>query len=238
MKALICDNRINLAAERELMKRGYTVLKLPRHKGLTEAIESHPDSLLFRVGNRIVATCNYCDEAAYVFSDVREFCPEARLGFIDVALGNSFPADAKINAATIGKYLIANKKTVAREILEISEKEGLALINVNQSYPNCSILKINDENVITADVGISRALGEVGINVLLITPGHISLPPYEYGFIGGASGVDGKTVYFLGDIMTHPDGKRITEFIENLGMKAVSLDSGELQDMGGIVFLP
>ena len=99
-------------------------------------------------------------------------------------------------------------------------------------------MKINDENVITADVGISRALSEVGINVLLITPGHISLPPYEYGFIGGASGVDGKTVYFLGDIMTHPDGKKITEFIENLGMKAVSLDSGELQDMGGIVFLP
>ena len=238
MKTLICDNRISATMERRLQIFGYYVIKLPACSSLTEAIESHPDSLLFRVGNRIVATCNYCDEAAYVFSDVREFCPEARLGFIDVALGKGFPNDAGMNAATIGKYLIANKKTVAREILEISEKEGLALINVNQSYPNCSILKINDENVITADVGISRALSEVGINVLLITPGHISLPPYEYGFIGGASGVDGKTVYFLGDIMTHPDGKRITEFIENLGMKAVSLDSGELQDMGGIVFLP
>jgi hypothetical protein len=38
--------------------------------------------------------------------------------------------------------------------------------------------------------------------------------------------------------MTHPDGKKITEFIENLGMKAVSLSEGELQDMGGIMFLP
>ena len=237
MKIVICDNRISAAMERRLQIFGYYVIKLPACSSLTEAIESHPDSLLFRVGNRIVATCNYCDEAAYVFSDIREFCPETRLGFIDVALGNSFPADAKMNAATIGKYLIANKKTIAKEILEIGEKEGLTLINVNQSYPNCSILKINDENVITADVGISRALSEAGINVLLIEPGHISLPPYEYGFIGGASGVDGKTVYFLGDIMTHPDGERITVFIENLGMKAVSLDGGELQDVGGLIFI-
>ena len=50
--------------------------------------------------------------------------------------------------------------------------------------------------------------------------------------------MDGKSVFFLGDIMTHPDGERITEFIENLGMKVVSLGEGELQDMGEIVFLP
>lgn len=238
MKAVICDNRINLAAERELMKRGYTVLKLPRHKGLTEAIESHPDSLLFRVGDTVVAACEYCEEAAFIFSDIREFCPEARLGFIDVTLGNSFPSDAKMNASVIGKYLVANKKTIAKEILEIGEKAGLTLLNVNQSYPNCSILKINDENVITADVGISRALRSVGINVLLITPGHISLPPYEYGFIGGAGGADGKNVFFLGDIMTHPDGGKITKFIENLGMNVVSLTEGVLSDMGGLMFLP
>ena len=65
-----------------------------------------------------------------------------------------------------------------------------------------------------------------------------AFPPYEYGFIGGSGGVDGKSVFFLGDIMTHPDGERITEFIENLGMKVVSLGEGELQDMGGIMFLP
>ncbi len=238
MRAVICDNRISEAAERGLMKRGYTVLKLPRHKSLTEAIESHPDSLLFRVGNTVVTTCEYCDEAAYVFSDIREFCPEVKLGFIDAALGKGFPEDARMNAAVIGKYLVANKKTVAKEILEFAEKEGLTPINVNQSYPNCSILKINDENVITEDVGISRALRGAGINVLLIEPGHISLPPYEYGFIGGAGGVDGKNVFFLGDIMTHPDGGEITEFIENLGMKVVSLADGELQDLGGLLFLP
>lgn len=238
MRAVICDERISPKMERCLQKYGYYVIKLPRCESLPEAISSHPDSLIFRLGNIFLSTCDYGERAAYVFSDIREFSAESRIFFIDEILGKSYPSDTRLNAISFGKNLITNTKTVSNQILKIAEKDGFCIQNVNQSYPNCSILKINDENVITADVGISRALSEAGINVLLIEPGHISLPPYEYGFIGGASGVDGKTVYFLGDIMTHPDGKRITEFIENLGMKAVSLDSGELQDMGEIVFLP
>jgi hypothetical protein len=49
---------------------------------------------------------------------------------------------------------------------------------------------------------------------------------------------DGKNVFFLGDIMTHHDGEKITEFIENLGMNVVSLSEGVLSDMGGLMFLP
>ena len=238
MKATICDNRIDSAMERRLQIYGYYVIKLPFCSSLPEAIAAHPDSLIFRLGNTFVTTCDYAEEAAYVFSDIREFCHDSKIVFIDEALGKSYPADARLNAVSVGDFLIANEKTVAREILEIGKKLGFCAQNVNQGYPNCSILKLNDKNIITADAGLAKNLEAIGINVLLIEPGHISLPPYEYGFIGGASGVDRDKVFFLGDIMTHPDGKRITEFIENLGMKAVSLDSGELQDMGGIVFLP
>ncbi len=237
MRAVICDNRISTAAERRLEILGYYVIKIPSFSSLPEAISAHPDSLLCRIGDTVVATCEYCEKAAFIFSDIREFCPEVKLKFIDVTLESSFPGDARMNAAVIEKYLVANKKTITNEILEISEKVGLTLLNVNQSYPNCSILKLNDKNVITADIGIARKLREVGISVLLIRPGHISLPPYEYGFIGGAGGVDGKSVFFLGDIMTHPDGEKITEFIENLGMKVVSLSDGVLSDIGGILFI-
>ena len=237
MKALICDNRISAAMERRLQIFGYYVIKLPPCSSLPEAISSHPDSLIFRLGDTFVTTCDYAEEAAYVFSDIREFSQNSRLSFIDVPLGKSYPADARLNAISIGNHLIANTKTVAKEILEISEKLGFSLQNVNQGYPNCSILKLNDKNIITADAGIAKNLEAIGINVLLIEPGHISLPPYEYGFIGGASGVDRDKVFFLGDIMTHPDEKRITEFIENLGMKVVSLSNEPLTDLGGLMFL-
>lgn len=238
MKAVVvCDNRISEKIERRLLIEGYYIIKLPASSSLPEAISSHPDSLIFRVGNTFVTTCEYCEEAAYVFSDLRELCPEIRLGFVDVTLDNSYPDDAKMNAVVIGKHLVANKKTVAKEILEISEKTGLTPLNVNQGYPNCSILKLNDKNVITADIGIANKLRDLGVNVLLIEPGHISLPPYEYGFIGGASGVCGDKVYFLGNIKLHPDGERMEKFIRDSGLIPVNLSDEPLVDLGGLMFI-
>ena len=145
--------------------------------------------------------------------------------------------DARLNAVSIGSFLIANEKTVSKEILEISKKLGFCTQNVNQGYPNCSILKLNDKNVITADSGIARKLESLGINVLLINPGHIALPPYAYGFIGGACGVDRDKVYFLGNIKLHPDGERMEKFIREAGLIPVNLSDEPLVDLGGLMFI-
>jgi hypothetical protein len=98
-------------------------------------------------------------------------------------------------------------------------------------------LKLDEENAITADEGIYRALREISVNALLIKPGHISLPPYSYGFIGGASGVDTDKVFFLGDFSSHPDKEKMQDFIENLGMKIISLSDEPLMDLGGLMFI-
>ena len=237
MKAIICDNRISEKIERRLLIEGYYIIKLPTCSSLPEAISSHPDSLIFRVGDTFVTTCDYAEEAAYVFSDIREFCQNSKLIFIDEALGKSYPMDARLNAVSIGSFLIANEKTVSKEILEISKKLGFCTQNVNQGYPNCSILKLNDKNVITADTGIARKLESLGINVLLINPGHIALPPYAYGFIGGACGVDRDKVYFLGNFKLHPDGERMEKFIQEAGLTPVALSNSPLVDLGGLMFL-
>ena len=158
MKVVICDNRIDDTMERRLQICGYYVVKLPSCSSLPEAIAAHPDSLIFRLGDTFVTTCDYAEEAAYVFSDIREFCRDSRIVFIDEALGKSYPEDARLNAVSVGDFLIANEKTISREILEISKKLGFCTQNVNQGYPNCSILKLNDKNVITADEGIARKL--------------------------------------------------------------------------------
>ena len=67
--------------------------------------------------------------------------------------------------------------------------------------------------------------------------GHISLPPYEYGFIGGASGECREEIYFCGDVKTHPSSREILEFIDKHGKKAISLSDGELLDIGSILFV-
>ena len=76
------------------------------------------------------------------------------------------------------------------------------------------------------------------IHVLKISPGHISLPGCKYGFIGGASFIDerAKTVYFFGEIDSHPDATNIISFIEQAGYSVFSLD-GELTDFGGAVII-
>ena len=237
MKALICDNRISEKIERRLLIEGYYIIKLPASSSLPEAIAAHPDSLIFRLGDTFVTTCDYAEEAAYVFSDIREFCHDSRIVFIDEALGKSYPEDARLNAVSVGDFLITNEKTVSGKILEISKKLGFCTQNVNQGYPNCSILKLNDKNVITADEGIAKKLEALGVKVLLIEPGHISLPPYAYGFIGGASGVDGERVYFLGDYKLHPDGERMEKFIRDAGLFPVALSDKPLVDLGGLMFL-
>ena len=70
----------------------------------------------------------------------------------------------------------------------------------------------------------------------MICQGGITLPPYEYGFIGGSSGVYGKKIYFFGDITRHKDADKILKAINDEGYTAVSLSDEELTDLGGIIF--
>jgi hypothetical protein len=83
----------------------------------------------------------------------------------------------------------------------------------------------------------ARALAAAGIRVLKIREGGISLPPYAHGFIGGASGCFGGTVYFYGDLHTHPDGAAMEDFIGAAGFFAKSLSKEPLIDLGGMLFI-
>ena len=84
---------------------------------------------------------------------------------------------------------------------------------------------------------MAKALCAEGIGVSVIQNGAIQLPPYEYGFIGGAAGVADGCVYFLGDPMEHPSGKEILSAVEESGLRAVSLMDGPLLDLGRIIFV-
>ena len=101
----------------------------------------------------------------------------------------------------------------------------------------CSTLIVGENDIITADRGIHRVAQSAGINSLLIGVGNVSLEPYEYGFIGGASGTLGNTVYFCGDLKEHPDKQKIVEFISACGKECVFLPFERLSDMGSILFV-
>ena len=236
MRVLIVDNRISDKCEKALERDGFYLIKLPPDPSLSEAISSHPDTLLFHAEGEIITTADYCDAAAYIFSDIREMKPEVKVSFTSEVRGKKYPTDCIMNALVIGRRIFCKSDTVSKSIIDFADRHGYEIVHTNQGYPACSVLAFGG-CAITADQGIASVMAENGVRVTLISRGGISLPPYEYGFIGGTSGVVGRKIYFFGNLDSHPDGKIIREAIEREGFEAISLSDEELHDVGGIITL-
>ena len=236
MRLLIVDSRITSKCESSLLKEGFTLIKLPRDSHLGEAVASHPDTVMFRLENEIITTAEYCDDAPFVFSDIREFCPDLRINFTADERNAKYPCDCVMNALTVGKKIFCKKDTASVGLIELAKRLGYEIIHTSQGYPACSVLAFGN-NAITSDRGLGAVMEKNGVLVTYITEGGISLPPYEYGFIGGASGVVGNKIYFFGDVMTHPDGDIICRTIKEAGFIPISLSDEPLSDFGGIIAL-
>ena len=236
MKIAITDIRISNKCERALEKEGFFLIKLPPDHNLGTAVQSHPDTLLFYSGGEIITTADYCEDAPYVFTDLREYCQSIKITFTADERRNKYPLDCVMNALVVEDKIFCKSDTVSKAIIRLAERQRLEICHVKQGYPACTTLAFGN-NAITADAGMADALSKKGVKVTLINNGDISLPPYEYGFIGGASAVYENKVYFLGDLSTHRDGVKIRSAIESAGYKVISLSDEPLSDLGGIIFL-
>ncbi len=149
-----------------------------------------------------------------------------------------YPDDVPYNAVAVGRFLIANKKTVAKEILDYAENQNLTVIPVKQGYCRCNVTVVSalwgKEAIITEDEGIAAKAKEYGIMVLLIPAGAVTLTGWNNGFIGGASISTQNEILFFGDINLHPHGKEIEDFCALYGKKTTSLiPNSTLFDYGG-----
>ena len=147
-----------------------------------------------------------------------------------------YPHDVGLNALRMGDKLFTRVASASGTLIEKARAYGIEIIDVKQGYPACTVLKLSDMAAITADRGMAKILGEHGIRVTLIEPGDISLPPHEYGFIGGAGEVHDGKLYLFGNPSTHKNGEMIIAAAEAEGLKVVPLCSGGLVDLGGILF--
>ena len=238
IKIAITDSRILPEEERKLVLSGYRVLTLPPFSRLSPAVASHTDMLIARIGDEYISYADYCEEASYVFSDLSLLMrgTGARLNFAADEVCAEYPHDVGLNALRMGNKLFCRVESASPFLLEVARENGLEVVNVNQGYPACTVLKLSDTAAITADRGMATKLEKHGIRVTLISNGDISLPPYEYGFIGGTAGRDGDRLYFFGDPMTHRDGDKIVSSARNEGLTVIPLSGGALRDLGGILF--
>lgn len=234
MLALI-DCRAPSSVISELETRGFTVISMPPASYLQTGVASHTDMLLFIGFGQLFCHATYYSSNKALIDMIAS---EASLSLCisSEPPGKNYPYDVLFNACLIGKKLICNKKTVSKLLLDAARADRCEIIHVSQGYTKCTVCTVSDSAIITSDRAISNTCREFGIDVLTVTDGQILLPPYEFGFIGGASGVCGKTVYFCGDIDSHPDADAIKHFCHKHERSVVALSRDSLLDVGTIIF--
>ena len=240
MTSVLVDNRISDACERGLMRLGFSPLRLPPSPALPAAIASHPDTLFAKIGNELITSADYFETAPYVFSELREKHPSLKLSFTSDTFGKKYPSDCPFNSFTLRGKLYARGGSISENVLRAASEQGILHIDVKQGYAACTTLRFESSEgayAITADKGMARLLRQNGALVTEIENGGISLPPYEYGFIGGACGVRENKIYFLGDIYKHPSAEKIVGAITDAGFEAISLSDEALFDGGGLIFI-
>ena len=213
--------------------------------GLTEYLKSLGYSLIFMSGEntpvynaiKTHADIHMCQLGLWENS-------ELFLGNVS-RLGTNYPGNIIYNAVCTGKYFIHNLKytdpaLMQRAQLHHAKGAALTFVDVPQGYTRCCCLPVDDSSFITADHGIAKALAAHDVDILLIKQGHIALPGFDYGFIGGCCGhaIDDsgrRTIVFNGDLTEHPDCQRIIEFIESRGIKPVWFEGEPLMDIGSVL---
>ncbi len=235
-RTAIIDSRAPTAAELKLMSRGFRVIRTAPTAKLPPPLCAHPDMLFALIEDTVISSADYVEEAPMLFDDLAH---AARLDFVitEDRFGLDYPRDCIFNVLVMGNKIFCKSDSVSPAVLRIAGKYGKEIISTRQGYPACTVLPLGDSAAITADVGMAKVLTDAGIDVTLIKNGGISLPPYEYGFIGGAAGVADGTVYFLGDPKLHPDSDKILSAAEGAGLSLVALTDSPLLDLGRIVFI-
>ena len=198
---------------RELQARGYKIIPTKKIDCFLPPEQHHADLQFLRINSK-----------CFTLDDCREH------------ISGKYPENVRLNCLLFGGVLYGNMSAAASSVRDFCRENDIRTVDVKQGYTRCSALAMNDRAVITAAKGIAEALKKDGAEVLVISPGHIALPGFDYGFIGGAGFCDGKTVFFFGDIKKHPDHKRIREFCEKNQIKTEIICADKpLTDLGGAV---
>ncbi|MBE7021898.1 MAG: hypothetical protein E7414_01600 [Ruminococcaceae bacterium] len=198
---------------------------------LSAPISCHPDMVLYPAGRGTVV----CSPEVYAYYSGILSSYGVKLVQGKAHLGGCYPDDIAYNVLEAGSTAFALWEKTDAIVCEKAAQRGLQRVRVAQGYARCSSLAIGN-GLISADPSICAAAEAAGLSVLAIRPGGICLPGYDYGFIGGASGVlENGSVAFFGDLSLHPEGERIRSFIKAQGAETKEICGKPLTDVGTIL---
>ncbi len=191
-----------------------------------KSVSTHPDMQIHFVSDSIA----FCEPT--VFDYYKEVLPEhivQKKGIFKI--GRTYPENCAYNIARVGRFVLCNTKYAEKGILDYYNTHNFKIINIKQGYAKCNICPISNEKFITEDMGIHKTtLNVSGLTAIPIRVGEVCLSGFDYGFIGGASGISEDSVLFTG-----PVSENIIDIIKGTGRHIVSLSSDKLFDLGSII---
>lgn len=215
-----------------LERLGIEVIYTEKCEELYEAISYHPDILVHPVEEKEVIVAPNVSQR--FINELTKFGIKVVKG--ETFLKRNYPYDIAYNVARLGNTAFHNLKYTDPVLREILEKKGVKFLHVNQGYTKCNMAIVDEKSFITSDRGIFEVGLRSGFDVLLIEPGGIILEGFDYGFIGGATGLIGeKRLAVTGTFYHHKDYEKIMEFLDKKGIKITYLTSGQIKDIGSII---
>jgi len=229
---VVIDYRMPKSMEEKMNSMGIECIRTVKCRELHEAEDGHPDMLMTHMGgNWIVLAPNIYDEMAPMLQ---------KKGFAVTKgatwLVRNYPGNIAYNVLRLGNLVFHNIEYTDAELLSAFEKEKLKLINIRQGYAKCSACILDSRTIITSDRKLSETAGANGIESLLIEPGGIELKGFDYGFIGGSSGLlADRLIGFSGNSGSLTNAGDITAFIASKGFSSVDLSMEKMVDYGSII---
>ncbi|MDF2514307.1 MAG: histone acetyltransferase [Herbinix sp.] len=213
----------------DYMKTRGTVILIPKDDRFDSRIASHPDLVISILDDTLII-----DENAHrnIFQQLNALS----IPYVSAnsKLAAAYPQDIAYNAVITKNNLLHHLDHTNSLLLLHSESTNKKLISVKQGYTKCSTVVVSDHALITSDQGIYHAAKDY-MKLLLIQPGHVLLEGYDFGFLGGTSGVLEDTVIFHGDLSKHPDFLQIKAFLEKMQKKLLYFEEFPLTDIGSML---
>lgn len=207
---------------------------VPDNPNIDPRLAGHTDLSVLHTGGETLVLAPYLKES---FIEDWLCGNGAKILFPEIRQCPAYPEDVQLNLCQIGEYVLYNRKTSSAAIVEYLTKErALHLLNCRQGYTRCASCVVDAQSLITADRGVAVRASSAGLSVLLISPGHILLDGFPYGFIGGASfKLSAHRMAFTGRLDGHPDHARILQFLAQREIEAVFLTEEPIFDIGSAI---
>ena len=239
-KYAVVDFRMRTVEKEYIKSSGYEIIENGFNLNTYDEIAAHPDIYYLKVGDMIFSAPE--KKGMLPFSTVSCTTP----------IGRDYPTDIPYNVCVVGKNAIHKFECTDNIVKFYLERHEYNLINVEQGYSNCSTVVLDDNSCITSDLGIAKALMDVGVDTLYVYEPDIKLKKRlsdifkdesrmsfvdskMQGFIGGAMTRLGDTVILFGDVANLVNGNKIQNFIEKKGLKFHHFEGLDIVDYGGVL---